>query len=84
MVSKDSVFAKIAKDLNYGDMLDIFGTIKTSEYINDSGKKRRTSFCNLCKLAVIARADGEQPTEESIDTDYIDVDSKKFNDFYDF
>lgn len=68
-VSKDSVFAKIAKDLNYGDILDIFGTIKTSEYINDSGKKRRTSFCTISKLAVITRADAGQLKAESIETE---------------
>ena len=79
-VSKESVFTKIAKDLNYGDILDIFGTIKTSEYINDSGKKRRTSFCNLCKLAVIVRADGEQPKAESVETES----EEEFDDFDDF
>jgi len=71
-VSKDSVFAKIAKDLNYGDIVEILGVIRTSDYTTDSGKKRKTSFCNLCKLTVIVKADGETNNEVETEEDELD------------
>lgn len=75
-VSKDSVFAKTAKDLNYGDIVEILGVIRTSDYTTDSGKQRKTSFCNLCKLTVIVNVDGETnnevETKEEFDDEFED------------
>ena len=71
-VNKDSVFAKTAKDLNYGDIVEILGVIRTSEYTTDSGKQRKTSFCNLCKLTVIVKADGETNNEVEAEEDEFD------------
>lgn len=84
IVRKDSVFAETAKNLNYGDVLDIFGAMRTSEYTTDSGKKRKTSFCNLCKLQVIAKVGGE-PKPEIIETELEDEidDVDEFSEFDD-
>lgn len=73
-VKKDSVFATTAKDLNYGDILEIFGVMTTKEYTNENGKKKRTSFCNLCKLTVIVKADGTpiNEIETEAEEDYED------------
>lgn len=78
-VKKDSVFAKIAKDLNYGDILDIFGVLKSSSYMTDNGNRRRTSFCNLCRLAVLVKADSGQSVQD--DTEEA---NDEFDDFDDF
>ena len=78
-VKKDSEFAKIAKGLNYGDILDVFGVLKSSNYTTDNGKQRRTSFCNLCRLTVLVKADSEQPIQD--DTEETD---NEFDDFDDF
>lgn len=77
-VSKDSVFAKTAKDLNYGDVVEILGVIHTSEYTTDSGKQRKTSFCNLCKLTVIVKTDGE--TNNEVETEEDEFDEEDFTD----
>ena len=71
-VSKDSVFAKTAKDLNYGDVVEILAVIRTSEFTTDSGKQRKTSFCNLCKLTVLVKADGEANNEVATEYDETD------------
>lgn len=80
-VRKDSYLAKTAKSLEYGDILEIFGVLKSSEFITDSGKKRRTNFCNLCKLEIKVKADGNLPTNEE-DTN-AEVDESELDDLFD-
>lgn len=75
-VNKDSVFAKTAKDLNYGDIVEIFGVLSSSSFTTDSGKTKKTSFANLCKLTVLVKADGTQQSE--VETE------EEFDEFEDF
>lgn len=77
-VNKDSVDATVAKNLGYGDVLKIFGVVKTSEFLTDLGKKKRTSFCNLCDLTVKVKADGTQQNEVKTEEEF-----DEFEDFTD-
>lgn len=77
---KNSPFAKAVSELNYGDTVYIYGILSSSTYTdNNSGKQRKTLFCNVEYLQVIAKVDGD-PKPDSIEMESED----EFDEFDDF
>lgn len=77
---KSDSLAKIVKSLDAGDKIWVFGVLKKSEYIdNNTGKQRKSLFCNLEDIQIIHKAEGELSNNQ----DYTDSPNDDFSDFDD-
>lgn len=77
---KTDPIAKIVQSLDVGDKIWVFGVLKKSEYIdNNTGKQRKSLFCNLEDIRIIHKAEGELSNNQ----DYTDSPNDDFSDFDD-
>ena len=71
---KDGPFADMVKKLGIGDVVFLVGTIASSEYVNENGNKRRTTFCSIEYIQPIGQPSGGQVEAESDNDDDDDFD----------
>lgn len=57
-IDKDDALAPIVQNLDAGDKIWVFGTLKKSEWTGNDGQIKRNLFCSIEDIRIIAKADG--------------------------
>lgn len=71
---KDGAFADLVRSLEIGDTVFLMGTLTNGEYINDSGNKRKRTFCSIEYIQLIGQPSGGEADVESERDDDDDFD----------
>ena len=65
----DSPFAGIVKNLALGDAVFLFGGIQSNRFADDTGKTRRTTYCTVEYIQLIAASEWQTETGSDPDDD---------------
>lgn len=83
--NKENPLSAVFKNLSINDSVFIFGTLKSSKYIdNASGEERKSLFCNVEYIQVIGQAACEMQPICKEDKQQTEIDSDFDDDFLDF